>query len=333
MHDSTRHSQRRLTLSFPAARLLLAITALALLGSCRPAHEPPLRVGLIVWPGHEPMFLARSRGHLQDQAIQLVELPSTVEVVRAYRSRAIDVAGLTADEVVSIAAVEPEQHRIILVLDISHGADMILARPEFSSMAELRGRRIGFEPDALGAFILARALELSKLSVADVTPVPLSLVDQQRAFEEARVDAVVTFEPHGAPLIARGARKVFDTTQMPGEVLDVLVARRDAVGERRKTLAALIESWFKALAYLEQSPQEAAAHVAARQGRSAREFLQSLEGMRFPDVAENRRMLGGGPDNLDAALRRLSAAMVRARLLERPIEPATLLEDELLPEQ
>jgi hypothetical protein len=61
----------------------------------------------------------------------------------------------TLDEVLLLAEDVPDV-RVVLVLDVSQGADVILGRPEIARFDELRGRRVGYEATALDAFMLAR---------------------------------------------------------------------------------------------------------------------------------------------------------------------------------
>jgi NitT/TauT family transport system substrate-binding protein len=312
-------------------RAVLLALVCVLVAACAPRHSMPLRIGLIAFPGHEPLFLARSLGHLDERPIQLVELPSTLEVVRAYRSGLIDVAGLTGDEALTIAAQEPGQHVIVLVLDVSHGVDAMVAQPEFSTLTELRGKRIGFEPDALGAVMVARALETAGLTPADVVPVPVSLPDHIVAFTQRKVDAIVTFDPYCSRLIAQGSTRVFDTTHIPGEIVDVLITRRSAMDSHEPALRAAIGGWFRALEYLQQHPHDAAARMALREGVTPQQLLELLKGLRFPDAATNRRMLQPAPGNLAESLAGLAATMQRWNLLTQPIDAQQLLEDELLP--
>ena len=119
-----------------------------------------MRVGTNVWPGYEPLYIAQRRGQLAGQPIELVTFPSSAEVMRAYRYGSLDVAATTADEALSLVESLPEQ-RVVLVCDFSSGADALLAHPELQTFGQLRGRRIGYEPNALGAYVLARALEVS----------------------------------------------------------------------------------------------------------------------------------------------------------------------------
>jgi NitT/TauT family transport system substrate-binding protein len=302
-----------------------AVVALLLAAACTSTPEP-LRLGSNVWPGYEPLFVARALGFYPARTVELVNFPSAAEVMRAYRQGSLDIAATTADEALSVVATQPDQ-RIVLVCDFSKGADVLLARFEFGSVRELRGRRIGFEPNALGAYMLTRALEVSGLGVRDVIAVPVQLEDHERAFSSGSVDAIVTFEPRRTRLLAAGARQLFDSAQIPGEVVDVLLARRQLVEANNPALRNLIAGWFRALDYLKSQPDDFARRVAARERVSPATFLETLHGLELPDRAANQRLLGRGDGNLQAALRGLSGAMLGANLLSNPVELSQLLDD------
>ncbi len=299
-----------------------------LLTSCR-EPAPPLRVGCNVWTGYEPLHLAAERGFFAGQAVQVIEFPSTADVIRAYRNGALEVAAVTADEALLIAETAPAQ-RIFLVCDFSRGGDAILARKEFPDLKSLRGRRIGVEPNALGAYVLARALQLAGMSAGDVTVVPVGLEAHEEAFDQGQVDAVVTFEPRRSRLVAAGAHPVFDSSQIPGEIVDLLLTRPETLQRYRAELRTLVGGWFKALDELSARRAETIGQMARRQGQSAALFAQSLQGLELPDRAANRRLLGSSTNSLAAALRRLARVMDEQKLIGPVPDPATLLDDSLV---
>ena len=107
---------------------LLACLALLLpLIGCMREPESALRIGTNVWIGSEPLYLARELGRLDPTAVQLVEYPSASEVLRAFRNQAIDGMVISLDELFGLAA-DGLQPRIILVVDVSHGADVVVGR-------------------------------------------------------------------------------------------------------------------------------------------------------------------------------------------------------------
>ena len=139
------------------ARALLAGARAAACASPRPA----LRIGTNVWIGSEPLYLARELGRLDPGAVQLVEYPSASEVLRAFRNQAIDGMVISLDELFGLA-VDGLQPRIILVVDVSHGADVVVGRRGMRTMQDLKGKSVAVESGALGAFVLSRALALQR---------------------------------------------------------------------------------------------------------------------------------------------------------------------------
>src|SRR4029079_11215598 len=91
--------------------------------------------------------------------LQLVEFPRASEVLRAYRNQAIDGMVISLDELFGLA-VDGLQPRVILVVDVAHGADVVVGRPGMKTMQDLKGKSVAVESGALGAFVLSRALTL-----------------------------------------------------------------------------------------------------------------------------------------------------------------------------
>ena len=187
--------------------LALLASAAFVLGIVRCAREPEaaLRIGTNVWIGSEPLYLARELGRLDPAVVQLVEYPSASEVLRAYRNQAIDGMVISLDELFGLA-VDGLQPKIILVVDVSHGADVVVGRPGMKSMQDLKGKSVAVESGALGAFVLSRALTLNGMQASDVNVVHLESNEQPNAFEAGTVDGAVTFDPYRAQFLQAGAR-------------------------------------------------------------------------------------------------------------------------------
>jgi len=302
----------------------LLVVALAAAGCERPAPAP-LRVGTDVFPGYEPLYLARQRGLLDGAQVRLVEYGSGTHVLRAFRNGTVEAAALTLDEVFLLldSGLDAE---VVLVTDFSEGADVVLGRPDVATLAELKGKRVGVEDTALGAFVLARALESAGLSLADVQPVHTQASEHEAAFAAGKVDAVVTFEPVRTRLLEKGARPLFDSSRLPGEIVDVVVVRRDVARSQPERVRHLQRAWYGALALIAAAPDEALAQMAPRLGLSPDELRLARAGLRVPTEAEARQLLAARPPELLAPARRLSAFLASHALLRHEVDPAPCFE-------
>jgi NitT/TauT family transport system substrate-binding protein len=291
---------------------------------CMREPEPALRIGTNVWIGSEPLYLARELGHLDLGAVQLVEYPSASEVLRAYRNQAIDGMVISLDELFSLA-VDGLQPRAILVVDVSHGADAVVGRRGMRSMQDLRGRPVAVESGALGAFVLSRALALSGMQATDVKVVHLESNEQPSAFEKGQIDGAVTFDPYRVQLLRAGATTLFDSTEIPGEIVDLVAVRASVLEKQPNAVRALLSGWFRALEYMNVDPVGSAHRMGIRQQTSGEQFLAALRGLHIPSREENLRMLGGAAPELALTGRRLMSLMLEAKLLREQVEIETVL--------
>jgi NitT/TauT family transport system substrate-binding protein len=299
--------------------VLACVTLLLSLAGCMREPETALRIGTNVWIGSEPLYLARELGRLDPATVQLVEYPSASEVLRAFRNQAIDGMVISLDELFGLA-VDGLQPRIILVVDVSHGADVVVGRPGMRTMRDLKGKSVAVESGALGAFVLSRALALNGMQASDVNVVHLESNEQASAFDKGRVDGAVTFDPYRAQFLRAGAKTLFDSTQIPGEIVDLLAVRATVVEKRPKAIQALLTGWFDAVDYMKSEPKDAAQRMGIRQQTSGEQFLEAQRGLHVPSREENLAMLGGATPELAATGRRLMALMVDAKLLRTGLE-------------
>ena len=309
----------------------LFVLVLVFFAGCTPKPSPPFRIGTTTWVGYEPLFLARNLGYFDDTNIQLIEYPTTTEVSRAWRNGAIEAGTLTVYEVLLLAesGLNPS---VILVLDISDGADVILGKPELDSLADLKGRRVGLENSAVAPYLLSRALQSINLTVADLEIVSLKADEHENAFAEDKVVALVTYEPFSSRLLAAGASHLFDSSEIPNEIVDVLFVHSYNLEEQPEQVKILLTGWFRALDYLEKEPGDATQHIAQRTGLSNEVFLASLKGLRLAGMEENRTLLVGQPPPLLTATQRMIEILLEQRLLRQEIDLAPLFAKQLLEE-
>lgn len=316
---SSHHRSRVLRLG----QATLLACAVWLSAGCGPRYEPPLMVGTNNWTGYEPLYLARDLGLHDGLPVRLVELSSTTQVMDALRVGRLDLAGLTLDEALTMAQ-EGVPIRIIWAMDISAGADAIVARPDIRSLSDLRGKRIGVEQTALGAYMLQAALQQAGMQANEIHVVPLPLDEHVAAWRSHNVHAVVTFDPVRQALINEGGTEIFDSRAIPNQIVDVLVARESALECCARRIAQLLDGQRRALTHLTQQRDDALARMARRPGTSAAEVASSLEGMELPDVSANRALLGGETPPLARTAQQLAQVMHQRGLLPRPMNPAGL---------
>ncbi|MFP4208369.1 MAG: ABC transporter substrate-binding protein [Wenzhouxiangella sp.] len=305
--------------------MLLAVAGLA---SC--ARDEPVRIASHVWVGYEPMFLARTLGWLDDERVSLLETVSASESMAALAEGRVDGAALTLDEVLQLRA-DGLDLVVILVFNVSVGADMILARPPIAALQDLAGRRVGFEHGAVGELMIVEALRQAGLGRADIEPVDLSVDQHLAAYRDGRVDALVTYEPSASLIQDQGAVRIFDSSEIPEYIVDVLAVRRDRLNQQRAALTHLVEQHLRALTHFQRNVQDASYRMAPRLGLPATEVALAYRGLVLPDLDANHRLLHGDEPDLRKAAAALVEFKVEQGLLSKTNDLEQLFSGRFLP--
>lgn len=312
-----------------AGRTVLITIVLLLLSACSPPEKPSvLRIATNVWTGYEPLFLARELGYLEPDRVRLVELSSSEQVMRAFRNASIDAAGVTLDEAL-VLVEQGFSPKIIFIMDLSQGGDAIVAQSSIESVEELKGKRIGVEPNALGAYVLARALSIYGLTVLDVEVVPISIYEQEQQFFNKNVDALVTADPVLKRLLIDGANLVFDSGQIPGEIMDVFIVREDYLQQHPQQLRKLASDWYQTLNYIDSNMTTAAGIMSKRLKLTPVEVVETFNGLILPDKSMTLQMLSnsvfnGNIPSVQTTSKRLVKIMKGSGLLRREINTREL---------
>lgn len=315
-----------LELSTKLAALSLMPTGLT---GCGPG-EPAVRVATNVWPGYELMHAAEALGQFQDTPISMLAMPSATACLQALAAGNAEAGALTLDEVLTVR-VDNMPLVVIAVLDISLGGDVVLARPDITTTAELKGKRIGVEQSAVGAVMLHAVLEDAHLTEQDVTIVYATVDEHVAIYKAGDVDALVTFQPVPGQLKSDEMHLLFDSSRIPGQIMDVLAVRPDVIINSPQALKALVRAHFNLLQQWQTSPETIAPTLAKRLGIAPSEVSAAFDGLELPDAAKNRYWLSGAPTPLSLAAEKLQSVMLTANLLPRMSPLAELSDAQFLP--
>jgi NitT/TauT family transport system substrate-binding protein len=144
----------------------------------------------------------------------------------------------------------------------------------------------------------------------------MSPEQQVAGWRNGHVDAVIGYEPTATMLQRAGAKRLFDSRQMPDTILDVLAVRNDRMGGHSDAMKALVAAHFRGLAHLQVNRQDAVYRIASRQGMTPKEVQQALGGVVLPSLEANRQYLAQPHGRLVVAARNVSTLMVNGGLLK-----------------
>jgi NitT/TauT family transport system substrate-binding protein len=234
------------------------------------------------YAGWEPYALLESTGILKKWEqkygidIEVVLINDYIESINLYTAGEFDACTMTNMDALTIPAVGGIDTTAIILGDYSNGNDGIVLK-NGKSVLDLKGRTVDLVEFSVSHYLLSRALDINGMSERDLKVRNASDVDIPSIFKTEKNAAVVTWNP---PLQTvrnmEDAQLVFDSSQIPEEVMDLLVVKSSA-DERFKK--AITGAWYELMQKLSTPGNEASRLIslmAANAGATDAEFRAQL---------------------------------------------------------
>lgn len=307
------------------------VACLPFIPGCSYQQQRPIRIATHMWPGYEPLSLAKSLGWLDSGQVSLIETESFTDSIRLLEEGRVDASGLTLDEVLRIRE-SGTKLSVVLICDVSAGADVLVVRQNIKTLGALKGLRIGVEDGALGALMLHQVLQVAKLDKEDVNIVSVSVDKQADAWRRNEIDAAISFEPGYSELIKLGGKVLFDSRQIPELIFDVIAVRTEVLtDDYDDALHHLVAMHLKALEYINKNPEDAAYRMASRFKLSPDQVMATFKGLLLPNLSNNIRLLKTEPPAVQKSAMAVADAMHKAGILKKPLDLVDLVHAEYLP--
>jgi NitT/TauT family transport system substrate-binding protein len=263
---------------------LLFVALIALFGLFKesPAKES-YRIAWSHYTGWEPWEYIRHSGILDKWAkkygieIQLDLVNDYIESINLYTGGTYQGCVMTNMDALTIPALGGVDSTALIIGDFSNGNDGIVMK-NGAKVGDLKGRQVKLVELSVSHYLLARALEMNKMQEKDLTIINTSDADIAAVFASDKNGAVVTWNP---PLMQcrreKGAKMVFDSSMISGEIIDMMVVRSDTPDSLKK---ALTGAWYEAMAIMSgkgPGTDEAISYMAGFAGGSVEEFKAQLK--------------------------------------------------------
>lgn len=265
---------------FASCAAALAACALLLIPGAHAAEKKDFKVAWSIYVGWMPWGFAADSGIVKKWAdkyginIEVQQFNDYVESINQYTAGAFDAVTVTNMDALSIPAAGGVDTTAVIVGDFSNGNDAIIVKT--GELADLKGTNVNLVEFSVSHYLLARALESVKLAEKDLKVINTSDADMAAAFTTPDVTAVVTWKPVVSTILASpDAKKVFDSSQIPGEIIDLLVVNTDVVKANPNFGKALAGIWYDTMAALEKDPA-AKEHMAKASGTDLKGYDEQL---------------------------------------------------------
>lgn len=244
-----------------------------------PAQAEPKDSFSVCWTiyaGWMPWEYAEAEGIVDKWAkkyaidIDVVQLNDYVESINQYSAGGFDGCTMTNMDALTIPAAGGVDSTALIIGDFSNGNDGVVIKGAGKRLADLKGQPVNLVELSVSHYLLARGLESVGLSEKDLSVVNTSDADLVAAFNTDEVQAVTTWNPLLAEITALPeVSKVFDSSQIPGEIIDLMVVNSATLRDNPKLGKALTGAWYEIMATM-------SADTPA--GKAAREHMAKASG-------------------------------------------------------
>ena len=219
--------------------------------------------------------------------VEIVQINDYVESINQYTAGQYDGCTMTNMDALSIPAGGGVDSTVLIAGDFSNGNDGIVLK-EGDSVADLAGQNVNLVELSVSHYLLARALEGAGLSERDLTVVNTSDADMVAAFSTDDVTSVVTWNPLLAEIVAmEGPTLVFDSAEIPGEIIDAMVVNTEVLAANPDFGRALTGAWYEVMELMAAGDEEALTAMAEAGGTDLAGYQAQLDKTRmFYDPAE-----------------------------------------------
>ena len=225
--------------------------------------------GWMPWPYADQAGIVKKWADKYGVKIKLVQVNDYVESLNQFSAGKVDAVTATTMDALTVPAAGGRDSTVLMIGDYSNGNDGIILKGR-DKLTDIKGQSVNLVENSVSHYLLARGLEQAGLKLPDVKTINTSDADIVAAFGAPQTTALVTWNPQLSEVKKQpGAHEVFDSSKIPGEILDTLVVDTGALKANPNLGKALTGIWYETLALMTRDDA---------QGQTARAAMAKLSG-------------------------------------------------------
>ncbi len=207
-------------------------------------------VGWMPWAYGDQAGIVEKWGDKYGIDIDVVQINDYIESINQYSAGEFDACTMTNMDALTIPAAGGVDSTALVVGDFSNGNDGVVLKGK-KSLADIKGQSVNLVELSVSHYLLARGLDGVGLSERDLTVVNTSDADMVAIYGTDDVTAVATWNPLLSEIESMpDSHKVFDSSQIPGEIIDLLVVNTDTLKANPKLGKALVGAWYEIMSIM-----------------------------------------------------------------------------------
>ena len=316
---------RKFVSGWAAALLIVAATLLSQ-GSAAQAQDL-IRCAYPYWFGFAPTPVAMGMGYFEEEGLEVTTVfdNDRANVMPGLEIGDIDCTMRTIGEHMSRPLAADSDLVVIGVIDVSVGADGVVAGPGIDKVTDLVGKIFAGEINHPGTIMTAHALKQAGYDFnKDVEVRMIATDDASAVFEDSEVAAVATWEPMLSEIVANTSRKgskiLLSSADFNGLITDVVIVNKTDYEANREKYAKFMRGIYRAVDLFNKDPQKFLEVAAPTYDVTPDQMKADLGGVYYTSYEDALEFFGiGQSPKLKDVIESLTAINVDLDLMDQAI--------------
>lgn len=315
------------------ARIFFCMAIVALvLSACSgtsSTSKTPLRFEYTSWWSDVTILVAQEKGLFEKYGVTVepVYYENFPQVFTDLPEKKIDGGLLAIGD--ALVASQTVDLKVVAAYD-DGGNNTVVANPEITSVADLKGQRIGAPLGTSYELFVVHMLESAGLTETDVQLVNMDPTEVSDNLAGNKIVAGYVWAPEMAP----GNHVIFQKSDAPGLFPDVIVFRSEVVNERPDDVRAFLQAWFEAVEYRQTHVEETRQIVSKYTGIPLDQIMGADTGVKIYSLQDNLNLFqaesSGGTFSLPQAAKMNADFQLHAGAVAKPIDLNALIDGSFL---
>jgi NitT/TauT family transport system substrate-binding protein len=260
--------------------------------------------------------------------IELVSFPTRKEAAKAFSEGKLDAVHEDIVTTLVEASKTGPLRKVLTATDFCKSAG-IVAQGAIKTVADLKGKTVGVEPETEEQYMLLRVVEKAGLKASDVKMESCTYEEGIEALAKKKLAALVASEPN----LSAAERKIkgkiiYRASIEENPAVGVFVVSEKALAERAPYVIKAMKVYLNAVDQWEKKPADAQKIMAEAQGVTPLEFQAAInrrQVLRSRDAVRNFQL-----GELETAMQNCKNALLRAKVLTKEVEVMQLIDQPVL---
>jgi NitT/TauT family transport system substrate-binding protein len=262
-----------------------------------------IRCAYPYWFGFAPTPVAMGMGYFEEEGLEVETVfdNDRANVLPGLEIGDIDCTMRTIGEHMS-RPLEADSNLVVIgVIDVSVGADGVVAGPEINDVTDLVGKIFAGEINHPGTIMTAHALKLAGYDFnKDVEVRMIATDDASAVFEDPSVAAVATWEPMLSEIVANTSRKgskiLLSSADFNGLITDVVIVNKTDYEANREKYAKFMRGIYRAVDLYNNDPEKFLEVAAPTYDVTPDQMKADLGGVYYTSYEDALEFFGVGQD-------------------------------------